>query len=266
MACLCSLQGGVHAQRWLALTQDMHFRLHGPTLPERIARMLVSSYTEPSGEYWLLTDMSLHLHTIFTRYAYGTGDFLHALVRREAALGAATIPKESLVLLCTLLQPHLPDLASSLLWHEASVTAAQTQQLLPAGVAVQKSVTVQLCDRLVLVTGVGDFRLQRDHRQTLAKQLSLPRRVLTQCTINPGHIDPQHTYGLLEGMVSPFFARHWSTGLSAIASVPTTAYESALIAISLSRYESLLVPQVVFPILLQHYARLTYPDLRFIHL
>ncbi len=221
---------------------------------------------DQNGEQALLADPFLRLHTIFTSFPFGSPTFLHLLVQREETLGPATLTNGSLLLLCTLLQPDVPDVSSLLLWHEPTLSAAETQAVLPPSVVVQKTVTLQLHDVFVLVTGAGNFHLHRNHRRTLAQQLALPRSVLAHCTINPAHLDPRDTYGLLNGMVSPFFPRYRSTHLSAVACVPSPVGTYTSIAISLSRYESLLVPKALFPGLLARYARLTYPHLPLIDL
>jgi hypothetical protein len=217
---------------------------------------------EHNGEQALLADPFLRLHTIFTSFPFGSPTFLHLLVRREETLGPATLTNASLLVLWTLLRPQVPDVSSLFLWHEPTLTAAEKQAVLPSHVAVQKTLTVQVRDRQVLVTGIGDFHLHRDtHLRTLALRLGLPPSAAARCTINPQQIEPQQSYGMVEGMISPFFPWHRSTRLSAIACVPTVADEYTSIAISLSRFESLVVPQTLFPGLLARYARITYPHL-----
>jgi hypothetical protein len=77
-----------------------------------------------------------------------------------------------------------------------------------------------------------------------------------------------------EGMVSPFLRPHHQTQAQLIAIVSDLSLntdsmaspypEPFQVAISLSRYESLLVPAALFPALLRIYARHAYPHLRFI--
>jgi hypothetical protein len=222
---------------------------------------------EQNGEQVLLADPSFHLCSIFSTYGYDTQEFRHALTRREAALGPATVANESLLLLCTLLQPHLPDLSACLLWHESTLTAAEKQQVLPPDVAVQKTLTMQLRDRQVLVTGIGDFHMQRSHIRVIAQRLALPPHAWKHCTINPKHIDPQQTYGMVEGMVSPFIPWSRSTTLAAIVHIrQETEQRWNSLSISLSRFESLVIPRTLFPTLLERYARITYPHLCLIDL
>jgi hypothetical protein len=231
-------------------------------IPTRVEQLL-------PGEEALLASSSLRFHAILAAHPFGTDSFRRSLMARETTLGSATMAHESLLLLCSLLQSHVSDLSASVLWHEATVSAAATQEVLPTGVVVLKSITVQLRDQMVLVTGMGNFHLHRDHLRVLADQLQLPRRVVKHCTLNPGHLDPLHLYGMLHGMVSPFFPRSRAAALAAIALVSNEAPATPActdVAISLSRFESLRIPLTIFPVLFHHYACITYPQLRFINL
>ncbi len=220
------------------------------------------------GEEALLADYSLRLHAIFA-HPSGTDDLIRSLTARETALGSATMTNESLLLLHTLLQQDIADISSHIVWHDATRSAFETQAVLPMDAVVLKSVSVQLRDSLVLCSGIGDFQLQRHHLRTLAEHLHLPRRVVKHCTINPGYLDPQCVYGMSEGMVSPFFPRHRTTELTAIALMYgdlTAVSKYTSVAISLSRYESLLVPLALFPTLLRRYMSTTYPHVTLIEL
>ncbi|MHB8596757.1 MAG: hypothetical protein ACYDER_08100 [Ktedonobacteraceae bacterium] len=221
------------------------------------------------GEEALLADSSLRFHTIVAAHPFGTDSFRHSLIARETTLGSATMPHESLLLLCSLLQPHVSDIAAHLVWHHATMSARETQAVLPSDVTVLKTVTLRLRDRLILVTGVGDFHLHREALRTLVKRLSLPLGVVKHATINPKDVDPADSYGLCEGMVSPFFPARCSSLLAALAFLhcdAMTGSTDSTVAISLSRFESLLIPQALFPTLLKLYASQTYPHLRLITL
>ena len=235
-----------------------------------------------SGEEALLANPSLRFHTIVAAYPWGTESFRRALIEpvgtdsfrralleRGRRLGIATLSYESLRLLCSLLLPHVSDISAHLLWHDATMSAQQTQQVLPPGVAVLKSVTLKIGERIVLATGVGDFRLHRETVRTLIDELCLPKRALKHVTINPELVDPSDLYGLAQGMVSPFFSASKSVFFSALALVQNdslSASEYSDVAVSLSRFESLLIPQPLFPLILSEYVRVTYPHLRLIHL
>ena len=87
--------------------------------------------------------------------------------------------------------------------------------------------------------------------------------------INPAEYSPEEDLGLLTGMVSPFWAPGRSTHrLHAfiLLTEPTGDGEqpAPLVAISLSPWESLLVPRAQFRVLVQRYAQRAYPTLRWL--
>src|SRR5579875_1400594 len=114
---------------------------------------------------------------------------------------------------------RLPPTTQALLWqvldgeivevvqHQATVSAAQIQSVLPAGVLVQKTVTVAFGDRnhtWVLWTGVGDFQIKKADVLLVARWCGLGRRAAKDMAINPGWVDPVAAFGMQAGMVSPF--------------------------------------------------------------
>lgn len=218
-------------------------------------------------EEQLLLDTSLRLSTIFS--TCGPSDFRLALERRERVLGAATLAAESLVLLHNLLQPLIGKLGMHLIWHEATITAAEKQEILPRHVAVQKTITVLFHTIPVLVTGIGDFQFFNQHLNTIGRHLPLSSKERRHATINPRHIEPHVKYGMMEGMVSPFLSRYHASALTVLAYMtppPESGEERNTVAISLSRYESLLIPQSLLFELLVSYADVAYPHIRLIHL
>ena len=89
--------------------------------------------------------------------------------------------------------------------------------------------------------------------------------------INPAEYSPEEDLGLLTGMVSPFWAPGRSTHrLHAfiLLTEPTGDGEqpAPLVAISLSPWESLLVPRAQFRVLVQRYAQRAYPTLRWLEI
>lgn len=128
------------------------------------------------------------------------------------------------------------------------------------------SVTVRLGTTHVLCTGVNDSTLNRRPLSQVADELSLPRRIIKACRINPSDYSPEYELGLLTGMVSPFFApAARSERLRALALVEATeigSEEAQLVAISLSPFESLIVPRVDFGVLTQLYVQRAHPDLQ----
>ena len=204
----------------------------------------------------------LKLSSILSTAAVGLPTFTRALEAREKALGVSTLPSQTLLHLFSLFREHVsPDLASSVIWHRPSLTAGEKAAILPH--LVQKSITVRLEDVLVLCSGVGDFKLSHPLLRQIALALGLKRRVHKHLQINPIEFPPEYVYGILEGMVSPFLSPGRLTRLDTVvllASPPASADRDKQVAISLSPFESLLVPFSSFQALLYAYAGTIYPD------
>lgn len=177
----------------------------------------------------------------------------------------------------------LPPSTQALLWqllaqqaaetvrysHEATLSAAQTQAVLPPGVLVQKTVTLAFADphrSCVLWTGVGDFQISKEAIRVVAEQLGFSRRATRSAIINPGWLDPVAAFGMEPGMVSPFLPPplpgQQTSPIAALVveSWPTTWERTMRVAISLSLYESLIVPLNMLRSLLHYYSHLAYPS------
>ena len=165
----------------------------------------------------------------------------------------------------------LPEHAYTVVWHETTLSAAETQAVLPPGVLVLKTVTLELGDlqrTRLLWTGAGDYCIARSSLRELAATLGVSRRAVKGATINPRHVDPLTAYGMQPGMVSPFLAPGFSSCLTGIVVQHwPIAWETTMqIAISLSCYESLIIPLSSLRPLLRRYHQLAYPKLHLIEL
>jgi hypothetical protein len=150
------------------------------------------------------------------------------------------------------------------------MSAAQTQAVLPPDVLVQKTVTVAFGDRghtCVLWTGVGDFQIKKEAILVVAEWLGLSRRAAKGRTINPAWVDPITAFGMEAGMVSPFLPpRSFSDErrIPIVALVvqlwPRGWEASKHIAISLSLYESLIIPLRSLRLLLRNYYAWRHPS------
>ncbi len=230
-----------------------------------------------------LEGVFLHWHT------YGmpatTAGIRSLFARRKQLLGPTTLSEASIQLLyeCAtdslrrLHQPmqdlHSPwdsrPLHSRLLRHGPTLSAAGTQALLPPGVLVHKAVSMTLADTSLLYTGVGPQRLTRQQLHTIAAALEMPRRAAKQCTINPVTSNPVEMFNMQPGMVSPFLHPSHHTGLGALVLLPWPELSEAQaqeVAISLSLWESLVLPLGCLRPLLRSYARRAYPGVRVIEL
>jgi hypothetical protein len=191
------------------------------------------------------------------------------LRQREKLLGVATLSCHTLVLL----REIITNLGTYTVIrrHSPSVTAAAKQTVLNAGLngvglLVNKTVTVRLGATHILCTGVGDFTLNRSLLSQVADELRLSKRMIKACRINPPDYSPEYELGLLTGMVSPFFAPpEQPRRLQALVLLEATEIgpaEAQLVAISLSPFESLVVPRVDFGVLTRLYVQRAHPDLQ----
>src|SRR6266568_7309931 len=204
------------------------------------------------------------------------------LARREQMLGAATLSGASITLLyecATDCLRRLPvsvyspwdsrPLHARLLRHGPSQRAAETQALLPPGVLVQKTISVTLGERLLLCTGVGTGSLTRWHLRDMAAALALPFRTLKRCTISSSAHTSAETFAMQPGMVSPFLHPERAARLSALVLLPWRERWDAQereVAISLSLWESLVLPARCLRPLIRLYAKRAYPQVRLIEL
>ncbi len=230
-----------------------------------------------------LEGVFLHWHTHGVTST--TTGIASLFARRKQLLGPTTLSGASIELLyeCAtdslrrLRQPmqdlHNPwdrrPLHARLLRHRPTLSADQTQALLPPGVLVQKTVPMTLADTLLLSTGAGSQRVTRQHLRALSADLELPRRALRRCTVNPVTYNPVEIFAMQPGMVSPFLHPTHRTALDALVLLPWPKRWEAQereVAISLSLWESLLLPLRCLRPLVLSYARRAYPDVRIVEL
>jgi hypothetical protein len=211
---------------------------------------------------------------------------MHSLLaRRKQLLGPTTLSGASIQLLyeCatdSLRRLSLPGqelhcpwesrpLHARLLRHGPTLSAAETQALLPPGVLVHKTVSMTLAETLLLCTSVGPQRLTRQQLHTIAAVLEMPRRAAKQCTVNPVTSNPVETFAMQPGMVSPFLHPSHHTGLGALVLLPLLERSEAQeheVAISLSLWESLVLPLRCMHQLIRSYAKRAYLRVRVIEL
>jgi hypothetical protein len=196
---------------------------------------------------------------------------LHAkLCERASALGIATLRPDSLLLLAQLFREEGLEMADHLFGpHVATLRARGKQALLPVGAQVQKTVSLLVGGRLVLVSWIGDRLLGRTERFALAAKLGLSRSAARQATLNPPGCVAEQEFGLLRGMVSPFLPAGFGTCLHAVAQLSWPQVwedEGRSVAISLSPCESLLIPLRCYHRLLSKYVRQSVPGVPLVEL
>lgn len=224
-----------------------------------------------------LEGVFLHWHT------YGltsmTPGVISLLSRRRHLLGAATLSAASVQLLAACATDALQrwerqqkavsswesrPLHARLVRHGSSLSAMETQALLPPGVLVQKTVSVVLADTLLLCTGLGTQTLKRWQLQAVADALALSRRSVKTCRINAEACGSVEAFAMQPGMVSPFLHPSSRTGLAALVLLPGFRREEEQpqeVAVSLSLWESLLLPAPCLRPLIRRYAARAYPDI-----
>jgi hypothetical protein len=224
-----------------------------------------------------LEGVLLHWHTHGA--AALTPGIVSLFSRRKYLLGPATLPGTSIQLLATCVEERLPrgaDKAGISTWgerplhtrlvrHRYSHSATETQALLPPGVLVQKTVTLALGELLVLCTGVGAWRLSRQDLHIIPMALGLPNRRRRHATMNPADLQAVEAFGMLPGMVSPFLCPMRATRLAALVVLPWPKgweEQGREVAISLSLWESLVLPLGCLRPLLRSYAEHAYPAVR----
>jgi hypothetical protein len=185
------------------------------------------------------------------------------LSERGSLLGVATLRPDSLLLLAQLFREEGLEMPDHLFGpHPATLRAREKQALLPEGVHVQKTVSLLLGGRLILVTWFGDRLLARAERYAIATHLGLSRKAAHQAMLNPPGCISEQAFGLLRGMVSPFLPTGFGTGLHAVGQLAWPAvWEDGgqSVAISLSPCESLLIPLHCYRRILHRYVRRSIP-------
>jgi len=184
-----------------------------------------------------------------------------ALVLRERLLGPATLTSASLRLLYDISSQFVDDLPERICWHAPTLSASETQAVLPPQVLVQKTVSVEMAGRLLLWTGIGDYEHTLDQRRVVASALGLPRRAARQCSTNPATCRPEQEFAMLPGMVSPFLPPLRSTRLVSVVQVPWPAVweeQGKAVGVSLSLFESLILPLSCFRAVVLQYAAQAY--------
>lgn len=230
-----------------------------------------------------LEGVFLHWHT---HGITATTAGMHSLLaRRKQLLGPTTLSGASIQLLyeCatdSLRRLSLPGqdlrypwesrpLHARLLRHDPSLSAAEMQALLPPGMLVHNTVSISVGDTSLLCTGVGPQRLTRQQLYAIAVAMALPRWTANQCIINPVTSNPVETFTTQPGLISPFLHPSHHTDLGALVLLPWPEQSEAQareVAISLSLWESLVLPLRCLRQLIRTYAKRAYPEVRIIEL
>ena len=186
-----------------------------------------------------------------------------ALRHRVSRLGMTSLPAELLRVIYELAGASFTG--AHFCWHPSSTSAAQTQRLLPEGV-VLKTVTVCLGGKMLMWSSLGeDSLVERRLLHHVAHHLGLSRRLLRHTSLNPVGWNAVRLYGVEPGMVSPLVKRR-ERPLDAVVTLWPPSPIKSQAAISLSLFESLLLPVADLRELLRAYASRVYPQVRYLEL
>lgn len=206
----------------------------------------------------------LPIQDTFARWQHASGSGpSQALMLRERLLGPATLSSTSLRLLYDICSQYVADLPERIYWHAPTLSASETQAVLPPQVLVQKTVTVDMAGQLLLWTAIGDYEHTLDQRRIVARALGLSRRSARQCSTNPATCRPEEEFAMLPGMVSPFLSPLRPTRLTSVVQVSwPIAWEEQgkAVGVSLSLFESLILPLSCFRAVILQYAAWAYPS------
>ncbi|MBI3384820.1 hypothetical protein HY030_01355 [Candidatus Gottesmanbacteria bacterium] len=93
---------------------------------------------------------------------------------------------------------------------------------------------------IALVSGAGDFRVGKETKRAIAKELGLPASAAKNSGINPGDFDIALFLGLIPGMLKPIIQPHLIGAASAVAYMHLTQ-DSKFVAIITSPIDSMIM-------------------------
>ena len=162
---------------------------------------------------------------------------------RQRLLKEGTLSGETVRRLCELARSMgVNDLPARAFTHPPSFSAHAKQHILPEATLVQKTISIKIASQYVLCTGVGDWSVSRALKKSIMQALDLPAKSIRDFALNPPSFDPIAELGMWPGMVSPFVAKSPLSVRAIVMLAPGEEANAQQLAISLSLYESLLLP------------------------
>ncbi len=116
--------------------------------------------------------------------------------------------------------------------------------------------------KMVLVSGVGDFRVEKGLKRKIATELDLPISTAKNATVNPSDFDTTLWLGLIPGMVKPIIQPHLIGNVSGVFYL-RTANPSDFVVVSVSPIDSMILKVKHFEAHLRAYARAFYRGFEF---
>lgn len=124
---------------------------------------------------------------------------------------------------------------------------------------VLKTVTLRFNDKgTVLVSGIGDFRLDRETRIAIGSELGFPKSEARTATINPADFDTTVYLGLQPGMVKPILEPHLVGNVAGICYLKGRVKPEDFMAISVSHVDSIVMQARDFEFLFADYVADSY--------
>lgn len=184
------------------------------------------------------------------------------LDRRESDMGAGTMAAEAIGLLMRIASAHgVCDPVARIHHHEPTYSASAKQCHMPSGVLVQKTLSLKCGSDYLLATGVGAWHISRQAQRVLVAQGCLPSSAGNSFTINPASFDVASELLLAPGMVSPFLKPGLASRLERVIILEPVDLDEAQFAVSLSLFESLVLPARHFVGIVSDYLSAALPHL-----
>lgn len=150
------------------------------------------------------------------------------------------------------------DTVEALSERESEIKCALGTETAPA---VLKTISVEFRHpegrRIILVSGTGDFQLERSTKKEIAAELGVSARKAKSAKINPSDFDTTLWLGLIPGMVMPTVQPHLIGILDGLAHLRLTE-PSEYVAFLTSPIDSIIMPTDRFEDHLKEYANAEY--------
>ncbi|MDR6450166.1 hypothetical protein J2794_006306 [Paraburkholderia terricola] len=192
------------------------------------------------------------------------GHVQKALIVRELEMGPGTLSAHAIGRLLNITESlGIVDIGNRILHHEPTYSASEKQIFLPSNVLVQKTLSLKCGDSYVLMTGVGNWTITKRQKAHLLKDGTLPPSARDSFTINPPSLDVASVLQMAPGMVSPFLKPGTDPCIERIIIIePDISINHTQFAISLSLFESFVLPTRHFVEVTSLYLLLAFPQIR----
>ena len=145
--------------------------------------------------------------------------------------------------------------------HRTSLSASEKADIVGPGLQVQKTLTLAVSGSVLMLTGVGDFRVNRPTLRKALRGLGRPAsaKQVRHMHLNPPEVVPERDFRLRTGMVSPFVPPGINPPIDGLVIIKD-AGTGCDVAVSLTLGGSLPIPAKILPVIVQRYAEAAYPE------